>query len=328
MWPASALAAWLALQPTPTPAPSAAAPLREMRLVMGTTAEVWASGVAEGALEAAFGELARVDGAASLWQPRSELALLNQAGEAVVSPLLFELLRKSLEVAQASGGAFDPTVEPLLRARGLYSGDAPRDVRPERRLLARVGYERVNLDALTRRARLQPGTALDLGGIAKGYAADLALAALRQAGATRALVDLGSSSQCVFGDPLTLELADPAEAERPNWGRLTLRDACLSSSGTSRRGAHILDPRTGRAARAVLGATVVAATGAEADALSTALFVLGAEAGLRLVAQRGAAGFVLLRERGRAVLRATPGMRDRYELETAPWVRVRESEPQ
>ncbi len=320
---ATALAAQDA-EPSPLPE---AAPVREMRLVMGTTAEVWAAGVPAQALAAAFAELARVDASMSLWQPESELSLLNRGGEAVVSPLLFETLRRALEVAEASSGAFDPTVEPLLRARGAYDGRADAlDAAPARRLLERVGFRRVTLDADTRRVRLLPGTALDLGGIAKGHAADLALRVLRQAGATRALVDLGASSQCVFGDPLTLELADPAEAERPNWGRITLRDACLSSSGTAQRGAHILDPRSGRVAKAVLGATVVAVDGAEADALSTALFVLGPEAGLRLVARRGAQGFVLLRERGRATLRATPGFVERHELETAPWLRVREDD--
>lgn len=312
------LASLLALAPS---AP-AATPLREMRLVMGTTAEVWAAGVPESALADAFAELERVDAAMSLWQPESELSILNHDGARVVSPLLFETLRHALEVAQATGGAFDPTVEPLLRARGAYGG-ATRKSGPARRLLPRVGFRRVTLDAATRHVRLAEGTALDLGGIAKGQAAELALRALRQAGATRALVDLGSSSQCVFGDPLTLELADPAEAERPNWGRLTLRDACLSSSGTAQRGAHILDPRDGRVARRVLGASVVAADGAEADALSTALFVLGPD-GLGLVARRGAHGFVLLRERGRAVLRATPGFAERHALDTAPWLRVRE----
>lgn len=311
----------------PAPTPSPAAPAHEMRLVMGSTAELWVDGLEHSApaLDAAFAALDAVEASMSLWK-ESELQALNRGGDARVSPLLFETLRRALDVAADSGGAFDPTVEPLLRARGAY-GDAPR--RPSeselRRLRERVGFGRVQLEAATRRVRLEPGTALDLGGIAKGYAADLALQELRRAGARRALVDLGTSSQCVFGDSLTLDVAHPLDPTQPTWARFTLRDACVGSSSTSQRGEHILDPRTGRAAAGgVLGATVVAAEGIEADALSTALFVLGPEAGLPLVARRGAHGFVLLLRRGRPLLLTTPGFAERYALEAENWVLVRE----
>lgn len=320
-------ATWLA-GAEPTPEPSRSKPAHEARLVMGTTAELWVDGLErpEPALDAAFARLDMVDASMSLWR-ESELRALNASGDAHVSTLLFETLRRALELAAASRGAFDPTVEPLLRARGAY-GERTRQpgAKETRRLLERVGFERVQLDAATRRVRLTPGTALDLGGIAKGYAADLALEELRRAGARRALVDLGTSSQCVFGDELALDVAHPVDATQPPWARFTLRDACVGSSSTSQRGAHILDPRTGRPAAGVLGATVVAREGLEADALSTALFVLGPAQGLPLVARRGAEGFVLLRERGRSRLLATAGFAERHALEPATWVHVREDE--
>lgn len=308
------------------PAPEAT-PRREMRLLMGTTAEVWVGGAADGtqAIAAAFAALERVDRTLSLWQA-SNLTELNRTGQAREAPAeLLDCLRVALEVARASQGAFDPTLEPLLRARGAYGGprSAPRG-RARRALLARVGYTRVTLDVAARAVRLAPGTTLDLGGVAKGLAVDLALGALRAAGARRALVDLGSSSQGVWGDALTLSIADPQQADAPAWGHFTLRDAHVSSSSVAQRGEHILDPRTGSPARRALGATVVASNGAEADALSTAVFVLGPEAGLALLTQRGAAGFVLTRERGRPSLYATPGFVETFGLETPPWVRVRE----
>ncbi len=326
---AAALAWVLAGGAPPSPVPdaqAARAPRREMRLVMGTTAELWVDGAADpaGALDAAFAALDRVDLAASLWKP-SELLALNDAGQGVVSALLFELLRQALDVAAATQGAFDPTVEPLLRARGEYGGGrrAP-GARETRRLLQRVGHARVSLDPATRRVRLFDGARLDLGGIAKGYAADLALRALRDAGARRALVDLGTSTQCVHGDSLTLGLSNPSDPLQPGWGELTLRAGCVSSSGGAQRGAHILDPRSGEPARRVLAATVVARDGAEADALSTALFVLGPEHGLAVVARRGAQGLVMLRERGRSIVRASAGFAEQHLLEPASFVQVRE----
>lgn len=323
------MGAALAAGDAPALTPLAQAPAHEMRLVMGTTAELWVDGVepAAPALDAAFAVLDAVDASMSLWK-ESELRALNRSGDARVSPLLFETLRRALDVAADSGGAFDPTVEPLLRARGAY-GESPR--RPAgselRRLLQRVGFGRVQLEAATRRVRLEHGTALDLGGIAKGYAADLALDELRRAGARRALVDLGTSSQCVFGDTLTLEVAHPLDPTQPAWATFTLRDACVASSSTSQRGEHILDPRSGRPAEGLLGATVVASEGAEADALSTALFVLGPEPGLRLLARRGAQGFVLLRRRGRSLMLTTPGFAEGYALDAGAWVSVREADP-
>lgn len=302
------------------------APAHEMRLVMGTTAEVWVDGLEPSApaLDAAFALLDAVDASMSLWKP-SELVELNRRGQAVVSPLLFETLRLALDVAAASGGAFDPTVEPLARAYGAYGGRARRPgERETRRVLERVGFGRVHADGASRNVRLEPGTALDLGGIAKGHAADLALQSLRRAGARRALVDLGTSSQCVFGDALTLDVAHPVEAELPPWARFTVRDTCVASSGTAQRGAHIFDPRSGRPAEGVLAATVVAAAGAEADALSTALFVLGPEQGLSLLARRDAHGFVLLRRRGRSLIVTTVGFAERYALEAEDWVQLRE----
>ncbi len=264
----------------------------------------------------------RTDERLSLWKP-SELQRLDDAGAGVLSAQGFRVLRHALEIAAASGGAFDPTVEPLVRAAGGF-GDPPRALSAEERraLLARVGHARVRIDAATRGVRLG-GTRVVLDGIAKGDAADEALAALRRAGARSGLVDLGGSSLAAFGEPLFVELRDPAGRGRP-WAAFRAAEASVSSSGDDQKPGHILDPRSGRPANAVLQATVVASKGIEADALSTALFVLGAEAGLALVARRGAHGLVLLEVAGRRVVRTTPGFAARFALRAAPGVEVRD----
>jgi thiamine biosynthesis lipoprotein len=131
----------------------------------------------------------------------------------------------------------------------------------------------------------------------------------------------------VFGKSIDLEVRDP-EARAGGWGQpwavFGVGEGAVSSSSSDQKGGHILDPRTGEPARSMLSATVLAATGIEADALSTAVFVLGADAGLRLLEQRGAAGFVLLRESGRRVLRTTRGFARQHALELAPGVSLRE----
>jgi thiamine biosynthesis lipoprotein len=302
---------------------------REVRLVMGTTAEVEANGPAEPslALAAAFAALTRVDDALSLWKP-SELQRLNDAGEGHPSRELRAVLESALEIAAASGGAFDPTVEPLVRARGGL-GTAPLSLSPDERasLLARVGYQKVHLDSDSGRVRLESGTRLDFGGIAKGYAADLALAALRSAGAAAGFVSLGESNLGLFGKGIDLEVRDPeahdGEGGQP-WAIFRVEEGAVSSSAADQKGAHILDPRTGEPAGGLLSSTVVTATGIEADALSTAVLVLGADAGLRLLEQRGAAGFVLLRQAGARVLRATRGFAREHALKLAPGVSLRE----
>lgn len=298
----------------------------EVRLVMGTRAEVQVAGVEAPAdvVDAAFGALDVVDRSMSLWK-ESELTRLNRAGEARVSPELQAVIEHALEVAAASEGAFDPTVEPLVRAAGGFGGPRRRLTSAEReRLLAHVGAGHVHLDHADGSVRLDPGTALDLGGIAKGFAVDLALRALRAAGASSGLVDLGQSSVSVFGQPLTLEVRNPERPDGPAWARLSLSDGHVSTSGDDQRKDHILDPRTGRPAHRVLSATVIAASAMEADALSTAVFVLGADRGLALLERRHAAGFVLWRRRGRAVVETTAGLRSRYALEPASGVTVHE----
>src|SRR5262249_24403474 len=153
------------------------------------------------AFDAAFAVLDRVDDAMSLWKP-SELERLNDAGAARVSADVLAVLLQALDVAAASDGAFDPTVEPLVRASGGLGGPHRTPGGAGRHgFRGSVGYRRVQVEEPAAEVRLEPGTRLDFRGIAKGYAADLVLAALKAAGATRGLVDLGSSSISVFGEP-------------------------------------------------------------------------------------------------------------------------------
>lgn len=314
----------LACMAFPGPGGAGVEDAREVRVVMGTTAEVQVGGLADPApvLDAAFAALTRVDDTMSLWK-ESELTRLNDNGHGRASTDLLAVLRHALDVARASGGAFDPTIEPLVRAAGGLGAPRRRLRASERRaLIARVGFSRVQIDLETSEVTLAPGTRLDFGGIAKGHAADLALEALRRAGATRGLVNLGQSSIGAFGEELAIDARNPERRGAPPWASFRVTDGAVSTSGGDQQPGHILDPKTGRPAGGVLAATVVARTGIEADALSTAVYVLGAEKGLRLLEQRGAGGFVLERQNGQRTLRATRGFARAYGLITTSGVRT------
>jgi thiamine biosynthesis lipoprotein len=208
------------------------------------------------------------------------------------------VLEHAIEVAKASGGAFDPT---------LTGG----------------GYQKIRLERGPGRVRLGGAVTLDLGSVAKGHAADRALESLRSQGATAALVDVGTSSVALFGaEELVFHIRNPAGGASPVSFRL--RCGAIGSSSEEQQGSHIVDPWTGEPPRkGVLAATVIAPNAAEADALSTAVFVLGEAEGLALLRVRGAEGVLLLEEEGRLVVAPTPEFAKRYALEIAEGVGIR-----
>ena len=310
---------WPGLGQRSPPAPL----VREVRLLMGSTAEVAApERAAPEAIAAAFAALEQVDDEMSIWK-ESALTRLNASGRAAVTPALLTVIRHALDVAEASGGAFDPTVEPLVRAAGAL-GDRRRRVgsAERRRLLRRIGARHVRLEAGSV-VRLDRGARLDLGGIAKGYALDRAIDRLRAAGLDDALVDLGQSSVGVLGTRSFL-VRDPFARDSAPLAELVVADACLGTSGSDQRGAHVIDPRDGRPVARRGSVTVIATTAMEADALSTAAWVLGPQQGLALLALRGAHGLFVTGERGAVMLLTTPGFADRFSLVAAPGVQVSE----
>ncbi len=254
---------------------------------------------ARDAAEAAFDRIAAVEDALSDWRPASELSRLGDGagGDATpVGPDLLDALRRAREIAEASDGAFDPTVGPVIalwRASRRTGALAEEHARAVARDL--VGWRRLELDGGAGTARLATaGMRLDLGGIGKGFAADRAVETLRARGARRCLVSL--AGDFVAGDPppdrdAWIVALGPGSPEPGR--RVRLARAAVSTSGTAEqwveidgvRWAHLVDPRTGLGLREAVSATVVAADGATADALATAFCVATREqaAALRAV---------------------------------------------
>lgn len=247
---------------------------------------------AEAAGAAAFARIAALDSIMSDYRRDSEINRLaaRAGGPAVrVSPDLFRVLRRAQAVAERSGGAFDVTAAPLIL---LWRAARKSGVLPEVEALARarrlVGWRRLRLDARKRTARLTlPGIRLDLGGIAKGDAADQAQRVLKQHGVTRALVELGGDL-VVSGPPpetegWTIRVPNAGDERGPK--DLRFADRAISSSGDTeqsavidgRRYSHVVDPRAGQALTNRVQVTVIAADGLTSDPLSTALTVLAGE---------------------------------------------------
>jgi thiamine biosynthesis lipoprotein len=244
--------------------------------------QVYATGEdqAREAFRAAFARIAELDAALSDYQPDSEVNRLP----GVAGPDLFRLLEASQKLAEETDGAFDVTIGQLTRLwRAARKAGSPPGAEAVREALAHSGYRKLQLDPATRRVRFDdPELKIDLGGIAKGYAADEALAAIGRAGVRSALV-------AVSGD---LAFSDPPPG-RKGWridagGKvMELSNAAVSTSGAAEQHlgpySHILDPRTGMGITDPITVTVVARHGIESDALATAISVLGEERGRRLI---------------------------------------------
>ena len=244
---------------------------------------------------------ASLESALSVYRPESDLSRVNQAaGEhpVLVSPLTHEAVSLALRYAEHTNGAFDPTVGPLLDLWGFRNGSPSQ--RPEPKAIEavclRVGYTHVTL-ATNGIALAQAGMQLDLGGIAKGMAVDDVYEALRPMSMSGFMINLGGNIR-VAGVPgpnrtWSIGVRDPFDKETL-LGVLRLPDGmAVATSGHYERFveidgvryAHIMDPRTGVPVSGMAGVTVVSRSATEADALSTALFVAGIDAGQELLKQ-------------------------------------------
>jgi len=288
--------------------------------IMGTLLELEAVGpeaALDEAIDAAYREVERVDAAMSLYRPESELSRLNRLGPESPHGLsrdTFAVLEAALGMASASGGAFDPTVGPLVK---LWSAGHVPALRDLRAALDKVGYRRVVLDRTERTVSFgAAGVLVDLNGIAKGYAVDRALAALRLAGVREAWVSLGESSLGSYGAPRQVALRDLLRPDRIA-ASFQLTAGTVSTSGGYEKGfqqqgrwySHLIDPRTGWPLQRSVSATVVAGEGQAmlADALSTAGIVLGPQEALRLWERLGVEGIFFYQSGDRLDSRRTSG---------------------
>ncbi len=269
---------------------------------------------ARAAADTVFGIFRRVDADMSEWKPTSPLSAVNrEAGkEAVAVPSdLRAVIRKGIDIGEMTGGAFDITWAALW---GLWDFRSPHPTVPDSAEAARraalVDYRKVEIDDAAGTVRLAaPGMKIGLGGIAKGYALDLAARALRTSGVTDFLI-LGGGQVYAGGRkngrPWTVGIRDPRGAATDYFATVGVTDVSVSTSGDYEsyfilngiRYHHILDPRTGMPARGLRSATVISPDATLADALSTALIVMGPRPGMALVERLSNVEAVLVDDRG------------------------------
>ncbi|MEW5729532.1 MAG: FAD:protein FMN transferase [Pseudomonadota bacterium] len=261
---------------------------------------------ARAAIDAAVAELRRLEGIFSLYRADSAMATLNRAGRLEAAPAeLVELMGRAVETAALTGGAFDPTVQPLWQvyfdhftaAEPDPAGPAAEAVAAARAL---VDWRAVSIEAASIRLE-KPGMGVTLNGIAQGYITDRVAGVLRSHGLERMLVDMGEPKALAAkpdGSAWRIGIADPSAPDR-SITTVDVVDRAVATSGgygTTFDGAgrftHLIDPASGATAPALAGVTVIADSAARADALSTALAV--APAGRREAIVKAAGGVTAL----------------------------------
>lgn len=266
---------------------------------------------ANDAFRAGFDRVRILDGILSDYRPDSELNQITKAavGRAVpVSTDLFAVLRASQDLAETTGGAFDITQGPVVR---LWREARKTGRMPDRAELLdatkRSGFRKLHLDAAHQSVRFDiAGMALDVGAIGKGYAASEALEAVGTLGVRSALVAVSGDLAFSEAPPgqrgwrIGVHSDDPSVVGVP--ALLELTNAAVSTSGDSeqhvdidgRRYSHIIDPSSGMGLVDDITVTVIAPHGLDADGLDTAISVLGADRGLRLIEARSDAAALII----------------------------------
>ena len=286
------------------------------------------------AVEQAFNEVRAVDVLMSTFRPDSQISRLNHAAgreSMAVDHRVAEVLRAARRMGVQSGGVFDVTVLPLMRAFGFREGSrggGPRLPTPAalHAALSRVDYRAIEVDTVRDAAGLaHAGAAIDLGGIAKGYAVDRATEVLCARGVRQAVINAGGDLRVLGapgpgnGDGWRVGITDPWQPGRI-LATLELRDQAIATSGNyeqfievgEERFGHLIDPRSLSSTEAMLSATVVAPTAMQADAASTTTFLLGNEPGARYIQETNGTDYVFLsssqRSESDVEIQASPGI--------------------
>lgn len=274
--------------------------LAAMGTALALTVSAPTRDLALNASEAAVHAVEAAERLLSTWRDDTPLARLNAAAPGVPAPVppeLFALLKRVFEWEKTTDGAFDPAVLSLVTAWGLRTGGRIPDAKSlaRARAASRAALFTFEESSFTV-TRCDALAGIDEGAWGKGWALDRAADALRAAGSTSFVLDLGGQI-LAGGDGTTILVAHPRDRAR-TVATLRLKDASASTSGNSERGmvvngrriGHLLDPRTGEPAPDFGSVTVVAREGFAADVLSTAFFVLGPEEGMALSEQLRAKG--------------------------------------
>ncbi len=285
---------------------------------MGTriAVELWHEDAseAERAIEAVLGEMRRVDALMSHYKPESQLSQIN--ARAALAPVavdseLASLIERAGKLSALTGGAFDITYASVGYLYDYRAHQRPTDEQIEAGLGA-VNWRHVVVDPKDSTVRFtRSGVRIDLGGIAKGYAVDRAIAILESHGVRHASVTAGGDSRIIgdrFGRPWIIGIRHPDDADQVI-ARIPMIDAAISTSGDyeryfdedGERFHHIIDPHTGKSASKLRSVTIIGADATTTDGLSTSVFVMGPERGIELIERLGDVDAVVVKSNGKVL---------------------------
>ncbi len=275
-------------------APAAAPqPVQRNFPVMGTWAQLTLYGEKAGEAADKVREIfLEVEKVCNRFDPESELSKLNASAATApfaCSPILWKVLLESKRFHEISGGTFDVTIEPLMKLWGFYREQKKLPTHDDvKEALRNVGFDKIVFDEKSHTVAFkQQGVKIDLGGLAKGYAVDLACETVKPFGVTCGIVNLGGNLRCLPAPPpekqrFTVGVRNPFTKDGL-LGTVELLDASTATSGNyersvtieGRRYTHIMDVTTGRPVEKMISATVVCPTATDADGLSTTVFING-----------------------------------------------------
>jgi thiamine biosynthesis lipoprotein len=305
--------------------------VKRAQMHMGTLVSITAVGRTEvetnAAIAAGFQEVKRLEQLLSTWIPNSELSRVNTAAgrSAVqVSPETLAVVRKSLEIAEMTEGAFNVAIGPAVDAWNISAEPRLPTTEELAALKPLVDLQYVHTDLWERTIHLEKqGMRIDVGGIGKGYAADQSVVVMKKAGALAGVValsgDIKTFGLLPGGASFSVGIRHPRK-EGAILAEIKLQNEAISTAGDYERffekdGVryhHILDPRTLQPARGCQSVSVIAKEGIWADGLDTGIFVLGPERGMELVEQLEGVEAIIVDDAGRLLL--SSGLRDRVVL--------------
>ena len=275
-------------------------PTRRTQFIMGTLVEITVShsdaDVIQAVTTQAFDEMQRIEQLMSTYIPDSEISRINRAAgkEAIpVSREVEEVIREGIYWSEQSSGAFDITVEPLVH---LWDFNGEKEVIPNENTLRKtaslVNYKDIEVKDHTVRLKRR-GMAINVGGLAKGYAVDRAISILRgkvKNGIINAGGDLFAFGQKTKQTPWNIGLQHPRKPQEL-LASFAVKNQAIATSGDYQRYFikdglryhHIFDPQTGQPARLMISATIITTEVMDADAMATAVFVMGPEKGIEWI---------------------------------------------
>jgi thiamine biosynthesis lipoprotein len=297
---------------------------------MGTVIEITLVGVEEEAANKAalqaFQEIKRIEHLMSPWIDSSDVTRINQSagkGWVKVSQETLRVIKKAREISELSGGGFDITVGPLTqlwrmaRERGI-----PPPAEELKQKLGLVNFRNVMIDQEEKVFLKKRGMSIDLGGIAKGYAVDRAFEVLRTLGYKNLIVNAGGDLRVggsKLDQPWSIGIQDPRSSEKI-MATVTISDSAIATSGDyekffiyqGKRYHHIFNPKDGLPSDGCQSVTIICKEGMVADALATAVFVLGPEKGYVLCQKLKGVDCLIVDKEGKIIL--APGLKSRISF--------------